>query len=397
MFMPRAPYLPLGLALLVALPGLSACGAGGGPPKMPPPEVTAVTVEPRNLPATFEYVGQVAGIREVEVRPRVSGILEKWNYTEGAAVQAGQSLFTIDPAPFRAALERADAQLAAAQATREQAQRLVDRLKPLYDTQLVSQQDYDNSVSALQVAEANVAAAKAALTEARLNLDYTRVEAPITGITSRALMSEGSLVTAQQTLLTTISQIDPIYVTFSFTEDERLKFTRAIADKRLTLPRDGKFDVALTLADGTNYAHTGKVNFTDVRVNTSTGTIDARAVMPNPEHLLSPGQFVRVKLSGAVRTNVIAIPQRAVLEGPNTKIVMLVNGQGLVEPRPVQVDDWTGDEWLITGGLKPGETVIIDGVVRARPGAPVTIAQPAPAAGAPPAGQNAPAAAPPAH
>jgi membrane fusion protein (multidrug efflux system) len=342
---------------------------------MPPPQVSVAVVEPRDLPATFEYVGQVDGVREVEVRPRISGILEHWNYREGAPVEAGESLFTIDPEPFRAALDKAEADLASAEAVLSRAKRDTVRLKPLWEAKAVSQKAYDDAVSSEQIAAANVEAARAAATQARLNLSYTRVEAPISGITSRALKSEGSLVEAQKTLLTTISQIDPIHVIFSFTDTEYLGFTRAVSEGRLSLPKDGRFDVRLKLSDGSEYAQSGRVDFTDVRVNSSTGTIEARAVMPNPRHLLRPGQFVRVQLFGAVRPGAIAIPQRAVLEGPNTKIVMTVNAQGLVEPRPVQVGDWSGDEWVITGGLKPGDRVIIDGVVKARPGSPVQIAQ----------------------
>jgi membrane fusion protein (multidrug efflux system) len=343
----------------------------------PPPEVNVVKVQPTDLPATYEYVGQIAGIREVEVRPRVSGILEKWNYTEGARVRAGQSLFTIDPEPYRAALARADAQLASAEAQFAQAQRDAARLKPLWEAKAVSQKDYDDALSGQQIAEANLKAARAAVTEARLNLSYTRVEAPISGISGRALQSEGSLVQAQQSLLTTISQIDPVWVIFSYTEAEHLKFTRSMSEARLVLPKDGKFDAKLKLADGTEYPRTGKVNFTDVRVDSNTGTIEARAVIPNPEQLLRPGQFVRVQLSGARRLNAIAIPQRAVLEGPAGKIVLTVNAKNVVEPRPVQVGDWEGGNWIILDGLKAGDQVIVDGMVKARPGAPVRIAQPA--------------------
>lgn len=371
-----ARTLAVGLFAGVGMLGLLGCNkAAGSAAAPPPPEVAVVTVQPRDLPATFEYVGQIAGVREVEVRPRVSGLLEHWNYKEGSAVQAGQSLFTIDPEPFRAELAKAEADLASAEASLAQATRNAARLKPLWDAKAVSQKEYDDAVSAEQVAAANVKAAQAAVTQARLNLSYTRVEAPISGITSRALKSEGSLVEAQQTLLTTISQIDPIHVLFSFTEAEHLKFTRDVSEGRLKLPKDGTFGVTLKLADGSEYARAGKVDFTDVRVNSSTGTIEARAVVPNPQHLLRPGQFVRVQLSGAVRPGAIAIPQRAVLEGPNTKIVMTANAQGVVEPRPVQVGDWSGDEWVITGGLNPGDRVIVDGVIKARPGSPVTIAQ----------------------
>lgn len=360
---------------------LSACQEPVAQPQQasPPPEVNVVTVAPANIPATFEYVGQIAGIREIEVRPRVSGILEKWNYVEGTRVSAGQSLFTVDPAPFRAALAQADAQLAGAQARLSQAARDAARLKPLWEAKAVSQKNYDDAVSAEQIAAADLKAAQAAVTESRLNLSYTRVEAPISGITGRALQSEGSLVQAQQTLLTTISQINPAHVIFSFTESEHLKFTRAVSEGRLVLPKGGRFDVTLKLADGSEYAVVGKVDFTDVRVDTSTGTIEARAVVANPKQLLRPGQFARVQLAGAIRPNAIAIPQRAVLEGPNTKIVLTVNAQGVVEPRPIKVGDWQGQDWIVTEGLAAGDQVIVDGMVKARPGSPVRIAQADPA------------------
>jgi len=368
--------LSLMLSAVVLAAGLLGCNNAAGSPAAPPaPEVSVAVVETRNLPAAYEYVGQIDGVREVEVRPRISGILEHWNYKEGAPVKAGESLFTIDPEPFRAALAKADADLASAEAVLSRAKRDTVRLKPLWEAKAVSQKAYDDAVSSEQVAAANVEAAQAAVTRARLDLSYTRVEAPISGITSRALKSEGSLVEAQKTLLTTISQIDPIHVIFSFTDTEYLGFTRAVSEGRLRLPKDGRFDVRLKLSDGKEYAYSGKVDFTDVRVNSNTGTIEARAVIPNPQHLLHPGQFVRVQLSGAVRPGAIAIPQRAVLEGPNTKIVMTVNAEGKVEPRPVQVGDWSGDEWVITGGLNPGDKVIIDGVVKARPGSPVKIAE----------------------
>ena len=370
----------LTLATLVACQKSSSNQAPGA---MPPPEVTAVVVQPHDLPANFEYVAQISGVREVEVRARVSGILEKWNFTEGSKVARGQSLFTIDAAPYRAALAKAEADLVSAQASFDQARRNAGRLKPLYEAKAVSQKEYDDATSGEQVTNANVKAAQAAVTEARLNLSYTRVEAPISGTTSRALQSEGSLVQAQQTLLTKISQIDPVHVIFSFTEAEHLKFTRSVADGTLRLPKDGRFDVKLKLADGSEYARPGKVDFTDVRVDPSTGTIEARAVIGNPQGLLRPGQFARVQLSGGVRPNAISIPQRAVLEGPGSKIVLTVNDKGIVEPRPVQVGDWTGDAWVIIAGLKPGDQVIVDGVVKARPGSPVKIAQAAPVGAAP--------------
>jgi membrane fusion protein, multidrug efflux system len=379
-----------GICAAMSMLLVAGCGKSpsGGPPPgaMPPPEVTTVTVQPRDVPVSYEYPGQVAGVREVEVRARVSGILERWNFTEGSRVSPGQSLFLIDPAPFTAALARAEADLANAVARLDQANRNYERLKPLWDAKVVTQREFDDAGSAVLVAVANEKAARASVTEARLNLAYTRVEAPISGITSRAMKSEGSLVEAQQTLLTTISQIDTVHVIFNFSEAEHLKFTHAVGDGTLKLPKDGRFDVTVKLADGADYPHSGKVNFTDVRVDPATGTIEARGLMPNPQHLLRPGQFVRVRLSGGIRPGAIAIPQRAVLEGPGSKIVLTVNDKGIVEPRPIQVGDWSGEDWIILGGLQAGDQVIIDGVVKARPGSPVKVTpHESPAASTPPA------------
>jgi membrane fusion protein (multidrug efflux system) len=351
--------------------------AGGG---MPPPEVTAVTVQPQTVPVTFEYVGQTAGVREVEVRPRVTGILERWNYKEGAPVKAGESLFTIDQAPFKAAVARAEAQLASAEARLAQSQRTVERLKPLWEAKATSQKNYDDAVSAVQIAQADVKAATAQVTEAKLDLGYTRVAAPISGITSRAMQSEGSLVSAQQTLLTTISQVDPIHVIFGISEAEHLKLSKESGEGRLILPKDNRFDVQVKLADGSIYNASGKLDFSDVRVNNQTGTSEARAVLPNPGGKLRPGQFVRVLLHGASYPNALSVPQRAVLEGPKGKIVMTVNAQNTVEPRPVEVGEWAGQDWIVTSGLKPGDRVIVDGIMKARPGAPVTIAAATPPA-----------------
>lgn len=351
--------------------------------QMPPPEVNVVTVQPREIAATFEQVGQTAGVREVEVRSRVTGILQRWNYKEGSAVQAGRSLFTIDPAPFQTAMARADADLASALAKDAQSTRDIERLKPLYEQGMISRKAFDDAVSAQEVAAAGVKAAQAALAQAKLDLAYTRVEAPISGVTSRALKSEGSLVEAQQTLLTTISQVDPIHVIFSISESENLKLQREAAAGRLQLPKDGRFTVTLRLSDGTTYARPGRVDFSDVRINPGTGTSEARAVLPNSDQRLRPGQFVRVTLAGATYINALAVPQRAVLEGPTGKIVMTVNAQGMVEPRPVEVGEWAGADWIITSGIHPGERVIVDGVMKARPGAPVKIAEAKPAAPVP--------------
>lgn len=362
------------LTMLAVL--LTACSKAESQPHngMPPPEVAVVTMTPRDLPVTFEYVGQTAGSREVEVRARVNGILQKRNYREGAAVAAGQSLFTIDPAPFEAALARADADVASAQARLEQAKRNVTRFKPLYEAKAISQKDYDDALSAEAIAEAELKAARARLTEAKLNLDYTRVESPIDGIAARSLRSEGNFVTGPDVLLTTVSQINPVHVLFGISDDDRLKLNREEQAGRLVLPKNGQFEVSVKLAEGTVHARTGKLTFTDVRISGQTGTSEARAELPNPDGMLRPGQFVRVTLKGARRPGALLVPQRAVLEGPQGKFVYVVNNEGKAEPRPLEVGDWHEDNWIVTSGLKPGDKVIIDGVMKLGPGAPVRIA-----------------------
>jgi membrane fusion protein (multidrug efflux system) len=370
------------IALIVLVPALAACSPSGGQEKgahggpgggMPPAEVSAVTVEAKSLPVAFEYVGQTAGSREVEVRARVTGILLKRNFEEGARVKKGQSLFTIDRAPYEAALARAQADVAAAEARAEQAARNAARLKPLYAEKAVSQKDYDDAVSAEAISAADVKAVRARLAEVRLNLQYTRVESPVSGIAGRALRSEGSLVSGPEVLLTTVVQADPIWVNFGIPDNEQARLEKEAQAGRLTLPK--KFEVELRLADGSLHPVKGTLDFTDVRISPATGTREARAELPNAEGALSPGQFVRVILHGAVRPNALLVPQRAVLEGPQGKFVYLVNEQNQAESRPVQVGEWSGDAWIINEGLKGGERIIIDGLMKLGPGAPVKIAE----------------------
>jgi membrane fusion protein (multidrug efflux system) len=367
----------IGPAIVLALTlALAGCKPSGGQPAggFPPPVVTVVSVQPRDIPVTYEYVAQTAGYREVEVRARVTGILLKRNYREGAAVKQGQSLFTIDPAPFRVALERAESDLAVAQARLAQAQREADRLKPVIATRAVSQKELDDAVSAAQIAEAEVKSAGARVNEAKLNLEYTRVEAPISGVSSRAAVSEGTLVSGPNVLLTSVTQTDPMYVIFGIPDREHLAMRQDTEAGRLKLPENGRFTARLKLSDGKVYARTGVLNFTDVRVNSRTGTSEARAELPNPNGALRAGEFARVVLEGAVRPAALIVPQRSVLEGPQGKFVYVVNAESKAEPRPVEVGDWTADGWIINRGLKAGDRVIVDGVMRLGPGAPVKIA-----------------------
>lgn len=369
-------------ALVLVASWLTSCGKEqAGPPGggMPPAEVEVITVSPRAIPVSFEYPAQIAGSREVEVRARTTGIIVRRNYREGAAVKEGQSLFSLDPAPARVALARAEADLAVAQARQAQARRDADRLRPLLPSKAISQKEYDDATSAAAVGAAEVKAAQARVQDARLNLAYTRVESPISGIAGRALLSEGSLVSGPDVLLTTISQINPAYVLFGISDTEQARLRREIAAGRVVLPPDQRFIVSLKLADGSLYEHSAKLDFNDVRVGTQTASSEARAEIANPASTLRPGQFVRVVLSGAQRPRAILVPQRAVLDGPQGKFVLLVDRENKAQPQPVEPGEWSGSDWVINSGLNGGERVIVEGMLKTMPGAPVKIAARKPA------------------
>lgn len=354
------------------------------PGGMPPAQVGVVTVTPKTVPVSFEYTGRTAGFRDVEVRARVTGILLKRHYREGGAVQAGQLLFEIDPAPFRAVLDKAEAELARAEAELARTQLDAARLQPLHEAKAVSRKEFDDAVASERIARAEVQSARALVAEARLDLGYTRVLAPISGVSGRALKSEGSLVSAQEaTLLTTLSQVEPMYALFGVADGDLLKMEQEAASGRLVLPSDGLFTARVKLADGRLHAREGRVNFSDNRIDAATGTVEGRAQFPNPDASLRPGQFVRVVLTGATRPDAILLPQRAVMEGPAGKFVYVVNGEGKAEARPVEVGDWLGDDWVINTGLAAGERVIVDGALKVISGAPVQIDEQAGEAGAP--------------
>ena len=381
----RAPAIRSVLILASCALLLAACGKGGPPQGGFPPGVVAVQeARARPIAVEFEFPAQTAGSREVEVRARVAGILEKRNFEEGSKVRAGQSLFTLDAAPFQAALARAEADLASAEASAAQARRTASRYKPLWDAKAISQKEYDDAVSGEEVANAAVHAARTRVTEARLNLGYTRVESPVSGVSSRALKSEGTFVSGPDVLLTTVSQVDPIYVNFGVSESEQSRIKGDIAAGKLVMPKDGQFEVIVRLEDGRIFPRPGKLAFTDVRISTATGTSDSRAELPNPDAALRPGQFVRVILKGAVRPDAIAIPQRAVMEGPTGKLVYVLGAESKAEPRPVVVGEWSGSDWIIISGLKAGEKVIVEGLMKVFPGAQVQVGDPnAPPPGAP--------------
>lgn len=407
----RALTLAVAVAATVAV--LASCSRtghaqGGGGGGMPPAQVAVETVQPVAVPVRFEFVGQTAGSKEAEVRARVQGVLERRTYQEGAPVKAGQVLFRIDPKPYAAQLQAAEADLARAEAQAAQASRNLERVKPLAGSKAISQRDYDEAVSAAETSAAAVKQAQARLTEARLNLGYTSVTAPVGGLASRAIKSEGSLVSpGEGSLLTTVSQVDPLHVNFGVTEAEQRQLLKAIAEAKHPAAA-ASATVTLTLSDGTTYPRKGKVAFIDPRVNVQTGSFDARAELPNPDGALRPGQFVRVAIESAPRAGVLVVPQRAVMDGPQGKFVYVAGkspeGHDVAQPRPVTVGDWVTldgrPQWIVEQGLAPGDTVIVEGMARIFPvpgGAPIALAAP-PAAdrkvadaqhAAPPAGKDA--------
>ena len=380
-------------AALAVAAALAACGQSqhGGFGGFPPAEVTTQVIAPRNFPVAFEYVGQTLGSKDVEVRARVTGIIEKRLYQEGASVKAGQPLFTIDPKPYAAQVAQAQAELVRAEAQKAQAERERARLAPLAERKAIGQKEADDAASNAEFAAAAVQSARAKLDELKLNWGYTNVVAPISGLSSRAMKSEGSLATANDTLLTVISQTDPIWVGFSVSENEQLRLTRAVAAGALALPKDNAYDVTIKLSDGSTFPRRGRINFADTRVNPSTGTYEMRAEVVNNDAALKPGQFVRVVLRGAERKNALAVPQVAVLDGPQGKFVYVAakdkDGKDIAQPQPIVVGDWVdadgGNLFVIDSGLKAGDNVIVNGVARLQPGGPIKLASSAPASGAP--------------
>ena len=351
-----------GVVLAACSKGEAVSGHGAGGAAAHGVSVPVVEVTLQDLPLNFEYPAQVSGVREVEIRARVSGIIEKRLFTEGGRVKKGEPLYHLDNVPYQTTLARALADDNAAKVRLAQAERDFKRVQPLIDSKAVSQAEFDNAKSAVEVAKADLAVAASRVREARLNVQYARVEAPVTGVVSRSLKSEGSLVSGPDELLTTVTQVDQVYVNFGLPEKDHDVLRQGV----------GTLVVEVLGEDGQPVGQKAKLGFRDVRVNAATSTVDARAVMGNAKETLSPGQFVRVRVSGAVQKQVALLPQRAVLESPmGGKVVMTVGVDNKVAPRPVQVAQWDGANWVVRGGLQSGDKVITDGFMKAPPGTPV--------------------------
>ncbi len=367
---------PLVLASLVAA-ALAVAGCGSEQPQfeMPKPEVAVETATSAALPLSLTYTARAAGSREVEVRARVGGILLARRYTEGSAVKAGEVLFQIDPEPYRAAVAQARGELGVERASFDEAKRNRDRLVPLYDKNAVSQRQRDEAVSAYEVAAARVASAEARLRTAELDLGYTDVRAPIAGLTSRELRSEGSLVQAgtDSSLLTRMVQVDPLYIEFSVPDEEAALLRSRLADAEAR-----KELRAVLLSGDVEYPEPAQVTFIDNAVETASGTVIARAVLPNKKQVIVPGQFLRVRVEGVSLPDVVAIPRKAVMNSPQGSFVWVIDANETVNFRPVQMGRGVSEQVVITRGLEVGERYIVEGVMKVQPGIAVTAVPPEP-------------------
>lgn len=361
---------------MLVLSTLAACGkkadpaaAGGAPP---PAEVAVVTITPKSLALTTELPGRLEASRIAQVRARAAGIVLKREFREGSDVKAGATLFLIDPAPFKAAFESAQAAVARSEANLAQADLKVKRYKPLVETNAISKQEYDDALTAQKAATADLATTRASRTTANLNLGYATVTAPISGRIGRALVTEGALVgQGEATPLAVVQQVDPIYVNITQSSTDLLKLQRQMAAGKLSNAGKNASTVKLVTEDGSVYTHPGKLLFSDLTVDESSGAVTLRAEFPNPERQLLPGMYVRARLAQAVDSDAITVPQQAVQRTPEGASVLVVDNENKVVARTVRADNSQGDEWIVSEGLKAGEKVIVEGVQKTKPGATV--------------------------
>lgn len=340
---------------------------------MPPAQVGVVTVTPQPVGLTTELPGRLEASRVAQVRARAAGILLKRQFKEGSDVKAGQALFQIDAAPYRATLASAQASLARAQANLAQASAQAERYKPLLEGKAISQQEFVNAVAAQKTAEADVAAGQAAVTTARINLGHASVVSPIAGRIGRALVTEGALVgQGEATQLAVVQQIDPMYVNFTQSTTEVLRLRKAVESGKFSRSSGGDAaSVSLVLEDGSEHEQKGRLLFSDLSVDPTSGQITLRAEVPNPKGLLLPGMYVRVRLEQAQASDGILVPQQSVTRGTSGDSVMVVGADGKVSPRPVKIGSAQGSQWIVLEGLKAGEQVMVDGFQKLRGGAPV--------------------------
>ena len=377
----RTQIVTAGISLVSASFLIATCSAPRPQPQTPPPVVKVVHVEQKDVPVYGEWIGTLDGMTNAEIKAQVSGYLISQHYTEGSLVSKGQLLFALDPRPFQAVLDQAKGQLAQANAQELQAeanqgktQLDVNRYTPLAQAKAITEQDLDNAVQANLAAKAQVEAAKAAIVAAKatvetaeLNLGFTNVRSPIDGIAGLALTQVGSLVNAGSTSLTTVSTVDPIKAYFTATEQEYLRYVRMNPTESEREARTREIELELVLADGTVYSHTGKFYVADRQINPETGAIRLAGLFPNPGNILRPGQYGRVRAVTETRSHALLVPQRAVTELQGRYQVAVVDAANTVSIRPVTVGERSGSMWIIEGGLKPGERVVVEGIQQIRP------------------------------
>ena len=366
----------LGAAIIVLF-AVAACGKSNQQASAPPPtEVSVITVKQGPLGVTNELPGRLESTRIAEIRARVPGIVLKRTFREGSDIKAGATLFLIDPAQFKATYNSANAAVARAEATLLQAELKENRYKPLVATNAISKQEYDDVTATLKQAEADLAASKAARETARLSLDYATVTSPISGRIGRALVTEGALVGQNEaTPLAIVQQIDPIYVNMTQSSTEILRLQRAMASGKLKSAGKGQVKVTLITEDGQEYAQSGKLLFSDLTVDESSGAVTLRAEFPNPDRQLLPGMYVRARVEQAINENAITVPQQAITRTPDGSAVMVVSAESKVVSRPVKTGAASGDSWVINDGLKEGDQVIVEGLQKVQPGATVKAVQ----------------------
>lgn len=386
--MPKSDFRVLFPALAILMVSLSACQSQTAPP---PPQggpvpVTVVTLKAQSVTLTRELPGRTSALRIAEVRPQVSGIVQKRLFNEGDRVAAGQVLYQLEDATYRADLNSARASLARAEAAVEQARLQAKRADELAKARVISAQDHENATATLRLAEGDLGMARAAIERNEVLLSYTRITTPIAGIIGRSTVTEGALVTAnQETALVTVQQLDPIYVDLSQSSSELLQLRTALSGDAV---RGTGTPIGIVLENGSRYTHEGKLTFADVAVDPTTGSFALRAVVPNPDQLLMPGMYVRAVLSNAVLEQGLLAPQQGITRDPKGNAwAMVVAQDGTVERRAVEVSRTIGDQWLVAGGLSAGDRVIVQGLQKIQPGAPVQPTEAGSDAAAPGAGQ----------
>jgi membrane fusion protein (multidrug efflux system) len=371
---------PPRLAVALALTALAAgCSKETPPPPRPVPQVMVITVEPRDIPFVPSFVAQTESSQQVNIVARVSGYLDRIAYREGELVKEGQLLFQLDPKPFQAQLEAARGELQSQQARFTTAQANLGRVKPLAEQNALSRADLDKAQGEFDSAKAAVFSAQAKVTEAELNLGYATIRSPVTGLASRALQRQGAFINSMSDSanLTYVAAVDPIWVTFSVSQNLVAKWREGVANKQVIEPKNRDYTVEIVLPDGTRYPHKGKINFADPSFSSDTGSFMVRAVLPNPKRELQPGMFVTAYAHGAMRPGAIVVPQLAVQQGSNGHLVYVVKQDGTAEVRPVVVGDYIGEKDIVVlTGLQADDRVVVDGVMRVVPGQPVKIVEP---------------------